>query len=47
MTSARLVTGLSGRASVTLVSQLVTQQLVEVDETDEETVYKLAPRLAP
>ncbi|MBK9965402.1 MAG: hypothetical protein IPP07_11085 [Holophagales bacterium] len=40
------MTGLSGRASVTLVSQLVTRQLVEVDETDEETVYKLAPRLA-
>ncbi len=40
------MTGLSGRASVTLVSQLVTQQFVEVDETDEETVYKLAPRLA-
>ena len=40
------MTGLSGRASVTLVPQLVTQQFVEVDETDEETVYKLAPRLA-
>jgi hypothetical protein len=44
--SARLVTGLSGRVSVTVVLQLVTQQLVEVDETDEGTVYKLSPRLA-
>jgi predicted HTH transcriptional regulator len=45
LTTARLVTGLSGRASVTLVSQLVTQQFVEVDETDEETDYKRAPPL--
>jgi len=46
VTRARLVTGLPGRATLTLVSHLVTQQLLAADEIEGEPVYSLAPHLA-
>lgn len=45
VTRARLVTGLSGRETMALVSHLVTQQLLAADEVEGEPVYSLAPHL--
>lgn len=46
LTRARLVTGLSGREAGSLVSYLVTQQLLVPDEAEGTSVYALAPHLA-
>lgn len=45
LTRARLVTGLSGSATVSLASYLVTQQLLAADEAEGEPAYSLAPHL--
>lgn len=45
LTRARLVTGLSGSATVSLAAYLVTQQLLAADEAEGEAVYSLAPHL--